>query len=257
MRIPIRRAFAFLLIPRHIPAHLRWTLPALILCASLFAVAPAASAAVTTAHPQPRRHQTRRVRRVVEKKPPAPIPPPAPPTPNWPVNSQPQPASVTWDSRGLTVVASNSSLADLLHQISVATGVQVEGFSADQRVFGEYGPGPAREILSEILTGSGYNVLILGGRGSSPPTRIVLSARPTGPAPAAPPPTQVSNDVNSYPADSEPQPPIDPNAPGFQPSPPVRTPQQVMQEMERRREMQLQQQQQQQQGNPNSPNPQP
>jgi hypothetical protein len=168
------------------------------------------------------------------------------------------PASVTWDSRGLTIVAANSSLADILHQVSIATGVHVEGFSTDQRIFGDYGPGPAREVLSELLSGSGYNVLILGGRSSTPPTRVILSPRPTGPAPP-PPPMQESDQDNGYPADSEPQPPLDGNAPGFQPSPPVRTPQQIMEEMQRRRQQMQQQQQQQQQpqANPNSPDSQP
>jgi hypothetical protein len=253
MRIPIRRWSAFPRISRRIPAHFCWTLPALILCSSLSLVAPAASAAVTETHPQAHRHHAPPVRRVAEKKAAAPTQPPAPPAPIWPVNIQPGPARITWDSRGLSVVASNSSLADILQQISVATGIHVEGFSADQRIFGTYGPGPAREVLSELLSGSGYNVLILGGLGSSPPTRLVLSPRPTGPAPPAPPSSQESDYDNSYPADSEPQPPFNPNSPGFQPSPMVHTPQQIMEEMERRRQ-QMQQQQQQQQSNPDSPN---
>lgn len=259
MRIPLGRTSASHRTPRRIPAHFCWTRPALILCAALaFAIpafaAPSVSATGTSAHPQPRHHQAARIRRVAQKKPAAPVPPPLPPAPNWPINSQPKPASVTWDSRGLSVVASNSSLADILHQVSIATGVHVQGFSADQRIFGTYGPGPAREVLSDLLSGAGYNVLILGGLGSAPPTRIVLSARPTGPTPPAPPMQQSDEDDQGYPMDAPPLPPVDNNAPGYQPSPPVRTPQQIMEEMERRRQQQLQQQQQQQQpqANPNS-----
>ncbi len=52
----------------------------------------------------------------------------------------------------------------------------------DQRIFGAYGPGPARDVLSQLLDGSGYNVLMIGDQGQGTPRRIVLSARPAGPA---------------------------------------------------------------------------
>ncbi|MGB6975428.1 MAG: hypothetical protein WBD67_12170 [Terracidiphilus sp.] len=258
MRNPNRRPIAFPFLRRPFPAHLRWTFHFFILLLALFAAAPAPAATTQSHKPH---HPAHRARRVAEKKPAAPILPAAPPAPVWPVNSQPKPAAVTWDSRGLSVAASNSSLAGILQQISIATGIHVEGFSADQRVFGDYGPGPAREVLSQLLSGSGYNLLILGGTGSAPPSRIVLSPRPTGPAPPAPQSTQESDYYNGYPADAPPLPPIEPNAPGYQSSPPVRTPQQIMEEMQRQRRMQFRQQQQapqqepqQDQQSPDSPN---
>lgn len=247
MRNPIWRPLTFTCIPRRIPAHLCWTLSGLILFATLSLATPASA---TDTPPRPH-HKAHRIRRTAAKRPAEAVPPPAPPLPNWPINAQPQPPTVTWDSHGLAIIASNSSLIQILQQVSTATGVSVVGLSGDKRIFGTYGPGPAREVLAQLLTGTGYNVLILGGTDSAPPTRIILSQRPTGPAPP-PPPSQESNYDNGYPADATPQPPIDSNSPGFQPSPPVRTPQQIMEEMQRRRLMQLQQQQ--QQGNPNSPN---
>lgn len=98
-----------------------------------------------------------------------------PAAPVWPVNEQPKQAHVTWDSRGLKIEASNSSLNQILHEVSADTGAKVEGFGKDQRIFGTYGPGPAREVLSRLLDGSGYNVLMVGGMGDAPPGRIVLS----------------------------------------------------------------------------------
>ena len=48
---------------------------------------------------------------------------------------------------------------------------------ADERIFGTYGPGPARDVLSQLLDGSGYNVLMVGDRGAGTPRRIVLTIR--------------------------------------------------------------------------------
>ena len=61
---------------------------------------------------------------------------------------------------------------------------KVEGLSQDQRVFGSFGPGDPRDVLSQLLEGSGYNVLMLGGQGDGAPEEIVLSiAKPAGPQP--------------------------------------------------------------------------
>lgn len=196
---------------------------------------------------------------------PAPVPPPAPPPPNWPVNDRANPASVTWDSTGLRIDASNSSLQAILRQVSVATGTKIEGMGADQRVYGEYGPGQARDVLSQLLQGSGYNVLLAGDLGMGAPRQIVLSSRHgVGMAPGGVnrPAADANNNEEEVPdneVDEQPQPqPPQPMAPnpvpvqpgGFGPGGPVRTPQQVMQEMQQRQLLQQQQQQQQQQGNP-------
>ena len=85
--------------------------------------------------------------------------------PNWPVNDKPSPASVVWDATGLRINASNSSLQQILNEVSTDTGTKVEGFGADQRVYGSYGPGQARDVLSQLLQGSGYNVLLAGDLG--------------------------------------------------------------------------------------------
>jgi hypothetical protein len=114
----------------------------------------------------------------------APLAPVAPPPPDWPVNSKPVDATVVWDSHGLKVDARNSSLQQILNDVSTDTGAKLEGSTpADLRVFGTYGPGPANEIISQLLNGTGFNVLIIGDQESGALRRIVLSAAPTGPAP--------------------------------------------------------------------------
>jgi len=85
---------------------------------------------------------------------------------------------VTWNQDGLLIRAKDSSLNDILRQIAVNTGARVEGVGQDQRVFGVYGPGPRSEVLWKLLEGSGYNLLLTGGRAADRPLRIVLSVRP-------------------------------------------------------------------------------
>jgi hypothetical protein len=234
-----------------------------IACAAQMQNTPAPAPPATHAAAQPVAHSTAHAR--TRKKPsaakpvaqaapaPAPVAPAAPPMPNWPVNDKPAEASVIWDSHGLLIVASNSSLDRILSEISLKIGAKVEGAGEDERVFGSYGPGPARDVLSELLEGTGYNVLMVGDQGEGTPRRIVLSGRPAKAAPPSGfrPPAGNDNDSEN---DLEPEPnpavQMPPPEGGGAPPMPVRTPQQMMEERQR----QLQQlQQQQQQNNPGNP----
>ena len=156
---------------------------------------------------------------------PAPVPvaqaPAPPPMPHWPVNEQPNPASVVWDANGLRINASNSSLQQILHEVSTETGSKVEGPIPDQRVYGEYGPGQARDVLSQLLQGSGYNVLLAGDLGKGAPRDIVLSPRQAGPVNQPNP--------NASRPQQDPDEEIPPDQPEEQPQPPVPPPQQQMQ----------------------------
>jgi hypothetical protein len=119
---------------------------------------------------------------------------PAPELPHWPANEQPSPARITWDGHGLRIEAANSSLSEILTYISAVTGAHVEGFSADARVYGQYGPGPAREILSQLLEGTGYNVIMIGDLGQGAPRQMVLSTRTVSGATPAAHPAQANDD---------------------------------------------------------------
>lgn len=141
-----------------------------------------------------------------------PVTPPAPVLPRWPVNEKAAPASVRWDSRGLRIEADNSSLAQILRDVATATGAKVEGLSTDPRIFGDYGPGPARDVLSQLFEGSGYNLVLVGEQGQGTPLEIVLSLRQTG---AAPPPAANFAAADDEDTETEDQP--------SQPPPPVRS----------------------------------
>lgn len=214
--------------------------------------APAPAPATKPIHPHkpPAAHST--------ASPAAPAPdavtPAAPQLPNWPANDKPGNASVTWDSQGLRINAANSSLQQILKDVSTATGAKFEGLGSDERVFGAYGPGQARDVLSQLLQGSGYNVMMIGDQGQGTPREVVLSARKSGTA--QPAGGSASNnpdedaDVEEQPQ-PPPQPPVPPFRPGFAPGAGPRTPQQALQERQEQQQQQLQQQQQQQSpGNP-------
>jgi hypothetical protein len=223
-----------------------------------------ASAAVEQISAQEHKRTTTAKKSSAAPQPASVAPEPVPPKlPDWPANNQPTNATVAWNSKGLRVDAANSSLQQIMKDVATATGATISGLNADQRMFGTYGPGPARDVISQLLEGSGYNVLMIGDQGGGTPRQVVLSRQPTGPAPAATN-NQASGADDSGAEAEEPPPPAQmpspqqqpqQNAPGnngFGPGAQPRTPQQILQEMQQRQQQieQMQQQQQQQRNNP-------
>jgi hypothetical protein len=181
--------------------------------------------------------------------------PAAPEPPHWPANETPAKPEISWDSHGLRIAASNASLHQILDDVSTATGAKVEGMGADERVFGDYGPGDARDVLSQLLHGSGYNVLMIGDQGEGTPREIVLSARHAAGNPNQGAANRPNSDMQDEDAPEQPE-PEDQGPPPQLMHPPMmpqqgppgapgtpRTPQQLLQELQQRQqEMQNQQQ---------------
>jgi hypothetical protein len=122
----------------------------------------------------------------------APVPEPAlPPRPTVAPSlfeQAPAPATVTAHTNELTVTADNSSLTQILHQVSSATGMRLDGLGGDERVFGSFGPGAPREVLTALLNGTSYNVVMVGDLPNGAPRQLLLSRRASGgtsPQPAA------------------------------------------------------------------------
>lgn len=207
---------------------------------------------------QPRRRTAAHDRTVSMQRRPAPesiaAPPPAPPAPIWPANQPPNQAKVSWDSRGLEIEASNSSLDQILRQVAADTGAKLQGLTQDQRIFGTYGPGPSRDVVSKLLDGSGYNVLMIGGRNADGPLEVVLSVSP----PASPQTAESNrNRSNSEDDDADP-PPEPPRSPSMETpfgngdSGKPENPQQIMEDI-LDRQHKIDQRVQQQQGQQNNP----
>jgi hypothetical protein len=85
----------------------------------------------------------------------------------------------------IAVAASNSSLNQILHDISRLTGIKISGGVTDERVFGDYGPASPAQVLATLLDGAGSNMLLVQSTGDAP-TELILTSRQGGPTPPNP-----------------------------------------------------------------------
>jgi hypothetical protein len=205
----------------------------------------------------------------------------AAPTPELPATLEHGPASpaeVTFRDGQLTIVARNSTLSDVLNEVRSKTGASIDmpASPTNDRVVGQFGPGAPRDVMAQLLNGSHFDYVMVGS--PSDPSglkKVVLTAKMNGPMPGpqqpSNPPAQAYNpgmqtapqmdqDQQDQPppdeANTDVQPDVPPQAEqeepqGEQPAQPnpnggpvVKTPEQLL------RELQQQQQQQQNQGQP-------
>src|SRR4029077_10506946 len=94
---------------------------------------------------------------------PAPVPPPVPPPPPTLEQMPALPPKVRFSNGLLTIVAENSTLADIRRAVRGETGAVVEiPANATERVVTQLGPGPPRDVLVSLLHGSHFNYVMLG-----------------------------------------------------------------------------------------------
>ena len=189
-----------------------------------------------------------------------------PPIPLTPAQLPPRHAQIAYAGGALSVSADNSSLNQILRQISSLTGIKITGGVADERVFGQYGPAAPPQILAELLTGTASN-MVIQQRDENGPAELILTPRQGGPTP--PNPNAAAFDDRSeqaerpeqreqpqpeqaQPAAAVPTPPVTPApaalSPGqipttadpSQPDSPngVKTPQQIYEQLQRMRQQQ-------------------
>jgi hypothetical protein len=99
-----------------------------------------------------------------------------------------QPPLVVSFQGGLLTISSNkASLSEVLFAIHQQTGAEIAipAGAEQEKVVAEIGPASAPEVLSQLLNGSKFNFLIMSSA-SNPASldRVILTARPEGPAPA-------------------------------------------------------------------------
>jgi len=72
--------------------------------------------------------------------------------------------SVVYEDGELTINAENASLTDVLAELRKCMGAQIEfsGAAGAQKVWANFGPGPARKVLSDLLNGTEFNYVIQG-----------------------------------------------------------------------------------------------
>jgi len=208
------------------------------------------------------------------KKAQQPLPPlpsgPTGPVPQVPLDSiKPVAPQVNFQNGLLTIIAPNSSLGDILRAVRQQTGAEIDiPADAHERVVTRLGPGPARDVIADLLNGSRFNYVLVGSpQDVSALTRVVLVAKsgaenaavnspgqpgvaeannmapaPEEGQPEAQPDAEAADDANAAPEENAEQPAAEAEQeqppPADQPG--AKTPQQMLQEMQQR-QMQLQQ----------------
>ena len=87
-------------------------------------------------------------------------------------DSPPTPPHVVCNGNQLTISTNNSTLASVLADVHNCIGVKIdmpEG-AATSRVFDKLGPGPVREVLSSLLSSTGFDFVI--GSSESDPDKV-------------------------------------------------------------------------------------
>ncbi len=84
-------------------------------------------------------------------------------------------AQIVFSGDTLSIRADNSSLTAILHQVAGKSGMQIEGLGGDERVFGTFGPGAPRDVLADLLNGTAYNVVLLGDLSNGAPRQLILT----------------------------------------------------------------------------------
>jgi hypothetical protein len=220
----------------------------------------------------------------------APVPevPQTPPPPPTLEQQPPAPPQVSYQDGQLSIDSRNATLSQVLRAVQTQTGASIDmpSGAGSERVVAKLGPGTPKDVLAALLNGSKFNYVILGENNHSAGVqKIILLSKNTGagnnvPATTAQngfrPPAQsqaVEPPEDEYPPpDQEPdnqnQPmPGQPGMPGSEAvtpdgmngapgmnAPATRTPEQMLQDLQR---MQQQQQQLQQQLNPANQQPTP
>jgi hypothetical protein len=146
-----------------------------------------------------------------------------------PTPPPPPPLEVSFKSGLLKVNANRASLSQVLFAIHERTGAEIAipAGAEQEQVVADLGPAAAPDVLTHLLNGSKFNFLILSSANDPAKLdRVILSARPEGPAPAYHPQPQAAA-PEPEPEPVQPPPPPDPaltQADQPEPQPPAPTP---------------------------------
>lgn len=142
--------------------------------------------------------------------------------------------SIQFSNGNLSIHCNNATLSEVLFQIQKVTGAEIAipSGTEQQKVAGDFGPGTASEVLSDLLNGSGLNFVVVGSESDPNRLRSVILSRkdadadapsafgeqyspaaaqnieqdtePTAPVPQEAPPQQPPSPDNGPPADPPP-----------------------------------------------------
>jgi hypothetical protein len=93
---------------------------------------------------------------------------------------------VQYSGGELTIVAHNSTLADVLKAVRQQTGAELDiPPNASERVVADIGPGPARDVMAELLNGTHFNYVMVGSATDPTAVHSIVLTPKTGPADTA------------------------------------------------------------------------
>ncbi len=161
----------------------------------LLLLALAASAAAKT------HKKSHKAKAAVVQPAPEPAPAPAPPPPPLTPEQGPSyPPEVSLQGGQLTIVAKNSTMGDVLTAVRKRTGAALDMPPApSERVVGRFGPGAPRDVMAQLLNGSHYDYVLVGSPADPGSLqKVVLVARVNGPQPAQQASNQPAMQANQY-----------------------------------------------------------
>jgi hypothetical protein len=91
------------------------------------------------------------------------------------LSDAPQLATMSFTNGILTIEANNSDLTDILQTIATISGMTISGLNKGPRIFGVYGPANSRDVLVDLLTGSNYSFIMVGGSIDGAPRELLLT----------------------------------------------------------------------------------
>jgi hypothetical protein len=133
--------------------------------------------------------------------------------------------SIQFANGALSIHCNNATLSEVLFQIQKVTGAEIAipSGTEQQKVAGDFGPGSASEVLSDLLNGSGLNFVVVGSETDPNMLRSVILSRKDGNADvpgAFGEQYSPATAQNVEPENSEPTTPVPQEAPPEGPLPP-------------------------------------
>jgi hypothetical protein len=120
-----------------------------------------------------------------------------------------KPLDVSYRNGLLSIHSNKATLSEVLYAVQQQTGadIAIAAGAEQDRVVIDLGPGPAQEVVAQLLKGSNFNFLILNSANDPKKLdRVILSPRAEGAAAEEPPPVPENN------ADSgDDEPPVNPS----------------------------------------------
>ena len=94
-----------------------------------------------------------------------------------PAQMPPKDPTVSFQNGSLTVVAENSTLSAILHAVEKTAGIKLQGTPPEDRIFGKFGPGSPRDVLTQLFSGAHIDYILQGNNNPNSVQSIIINNR--------------------------------------------------------------------------------